>query len=946
MVIPVSKKKRDLSSQTDSEDTSPENKNGENLYNLINPLILDKLKTSGIVKLYPPQELALVPALHKKNIVVCVPTASGKTLIAEITMVQRILEFKSLQKPKKALYLCPLKALASEKYQEFRKKWASLGISVGYSIGDVDMYDYRAFQNDIIVMTNEKADSLLRSKPEHIKDIGVLVSDEIHLINDNDRGVTLEILLTRILSINKNIQIIGLSATISNANELATWLKAELIKSDWRPVDLKEGCYVDKEIVYKNNERKSVKYSSKEPVFNLVSDVLDDGGQCLIFLNTRKNAESQAEKLSMMLQNRYSQEELDKFNKVAKIFEEISNPADLTKDSKFLIQTLKHGVGFHHAGLTQEQRTFIENNFRKGIIKALTATPTLAAGVNTPARRVIIKTLYRYDKDGGGMVKIPIIEYKQMSGRAGRPGYDPYGDSIIIASNPKQAEELVSYYLFGEPEIIISKLNNPDMLQIHILGLISSKGGISDDSIVQFLNSTFLCHQIRFGTNEIQGITEDNLDMDREMFHESLTRSRARAGRKSARGADPLGLPEFDEGFKSAAEIMDDPDYVELTKKGYKKSHSVKQDELRLKQPILSEEEINRRIQKILKESLEFLRIFKFIERKTIPSVSPVSYHYTTTELGLITSQLYLKPMSAESLFRRLKLLQKIQTEGPATLIVNELSLLHAISLTKEIQGIPFRKPEFDMITSLYRKFKNNIEMFTFQYDTEENQRVFDDMDCLKQTFILREWINEVPEANITDTFAIGSGDLSRCVDTAEWMARGIIRFAKLLKDARLSELANNLNKRIKYGIKAELLPLISLKGIGRVRARLLYKNGIISPRKILEASDADLTKIPLISQNLVDSIKQQIRTGSNLKAGEFLKEEQEEDNKLEDLDIVDINLDEIATIPEDSEDKTDIKVAKNQTNTASSEVENTIKTEGNPEEQKPKKSSKQSKLF
>jgi len=444
-VISVSKKKTKVSKQTNSDILSDTYHKDSNLYDIINPLILDKLKTSGITKLYPPQETALIPALGGKNVVVCVPTASGKTLIAEIAMVQRILEYKSFQKPKKALYLCPLKALASEKYQEFRKRWASVGIRVGYSIGDVDTYDYRVFQNDIIVMTNEKADSLLRSKPEQIKDIGILVSDEIHLINDNDRGVTLEILLTRILNINKTIQIIGLSATISNASELAVWLKAELIKSDWRPVQLKEGYYNDKEIIYSNNEIKPIKYTSKEPVFNLVSDVLDDGGQCLVFLNTRKNAESQAEKLSTMLKTRFKQNELDELNDIADIFMQISNPADVTKETKFLIQLLKHGVAFHHAGLTQEQRTFIEDNFRKGRIKVLTATPTLAAGVNTPARRVIIKSLYRYDKDGGGMVKIPIIEYKQMSGRAGRPGYDPYGDSIIVGSNSKQSEDLATY---------------------------------------------------------------------------------------------------------------------------------------------------------------------------------------------------------------------------------------------------------------------------------------------------------------------------------------------------------------------------------------------------------------------------------------------------------------------------------------------------------------------
>jgi len=484
------------------------------------------------------------------------------------------------------------------------------------------------------------------------------------------------------------------------------------------------------------------------------------------------------------------------------------------------------------------------------------------------------------------------------------------------------------------------------MLQIHILGLIAGKGGIDDENIVDFLNSTFLCHQIRYGTNEIDTKTFSYSGINSDNFRGAVKKSAARIGRKSSRGTDPLGLPEFDDTFKSAADLMDESDDDEsededLSRYKQKKTTSIRHDELKLTQPVLSEEEIKRSIQKILKESLEFLRVFKFIQRTPISSLGQSSFHYSATELGTITSQLYLKPMSAESLFRRLKLLQKIQTDGPATLIVNEMSLLYAISLTHEIQGVPFRTAEFDLMTSLYRKFKNHIEMFTFQFDTEENQRVFDDMDCLKQTFILNEWINETPEATITETYNIGSGDLSRCVDTAEWMARGIIRFAKLLDDKRLIGLANNLNKRIKYGIKAELLPLISLKGIGRVRARLLYKRGIISLKKIIDTADAELTKIPLISQNLVDSIKQQIRTGANLKAGmtlddesvegneeskadeeeegEIVEEEDEEEARkeisdggsMEDLDTIDMSLDDVKSIPDIAEDTTEKKSKK-----------------------------------
>ena len=197
---------------------------------------------SGIADLYPPQEEAIkAGALEGKNLVLASPTASGKTLVAEFCALKHILE-----KNGKAVYLTPLRALASEKFDEF-KKYTALAkkdgrrIRVGISTGDFDTADAWLERFDIIITTNEKADSLLRHRAKWMDEISLVVADEVHLLNDADRGPTLEVVLARLMQVNPDIQILALSATINNVDEIAAWLKAQCVTTEWRPVPLKEG---------------------------------------------------------------------------------------------------------------------------------------------------------------------------------------------------------------------------------------------------------------------------------------------------------------------------------------------------------------------------------------------------------------------------------------------------------------------------------------------------------------------------------------------------------------------------------------------------------------------------------------------------------------------------------------------------------------------------------
>ncbi len=264
--------------------------------NLANPIKISYYN-SNITELYPPQSDAIKAGLlESKNVVAAIPTASGKTLLAEFAMLKSIMNDAH---PGKALYIVPLRALASEKYERFRsfetiKKSSGRGVSTGIATGDFDSRDDWLGQFDIIVATSEKADSLLRNGSRWMEEITVVVADEIHLIDSPDRGPTLEIVLAKLRQINPNMQIIALSATIGNADEIAKWLNASLVVSDWRPIVLKEGVFFGNAINFCDGSQREVRGKSRDQAISLVSDTLAEGGQCLIFESSRKNSEGMA----------------------------------------------------------------------------------------------------------------------------------------------------------------------------------------------------------------------------------------------------------------------------------------------------------------------------------------------------------------------------------------------------------------------------------------------------------------------------------------------------------------------------------------------------------------------------------------------------------------------------------------------------------------------------
>ncbi|MCK4937297.1 MAG: ATP-dependent DNA helicase [Methanosarcinales archaeon] len=692
---------------------------------------------SGITELYPPQKTAIEAGLLEgKNILAAVPTASGKTMLAELAML------KSVISGGKCLYIVPLRALASEKYERFRE-FQDLGVEAGISSGDLDSRDEWLGKKDIIVATSEKTDSLIRNGAPWIKNITVIVADEIHLVDSPDRGPTLEVTLARLMHTNPDAQIIGLSATVGNSKDMANWLNAQLVESDWRPVDLREGVFYNSAINFIKGQR-AVESKYKDELVNLVTDTLQEGGQCLVFESSRRNAEASARRLGQVLAKKLNDENRVEMDNLA---ERISSTGE-TETATRLSQCVRGGAAFHHAGLTSEQRKLIEAGFRDNLIKVLSSTPTLAAGLNMPARRVIIRGYKRYDPNYG-MVPIPVLEYKQMAGRAGRPQLDPYGESVLIARSFEELQVLQDQYILNDPEEIWSKLGSETALRTHILSAVSTRLVESRDELMDFLGLTFYAHQ--------------------------------------------------QETWKLAA---------------------------------------------IVDEVISFLD-----ENKMLLDTQGLY----PTELGELVSRLYIDPMSASIMVDGLGRLDAVKT--------SELTMLHLISSTPDMRSLFLRSGDYGWLNDIVSEHCDEF----VQPGGQESREYEWFLSDVKTALVLRDWISEQGEDEITSRFNIGPGDIRAQADTAQWLMHSMARIGTHL-DSEYTDFVRELVERISYGAARELLPIIKLRDIGRVRARKLYNAGYHDLDAIRNVGFDTLTKIlgPKIAANTLRQLGVHVEEGAD----------------------------------------------------------------------------------
>jgi helicase len=667
------------------------------------------LESAGIRELYPPQELAVkAGVMEGKNIILCTPTASGKTIAAELGMM------KAIERGKKAIYIVPLRALAYEKLEEFRK-YEKLGYKVRLEVGDLDAGKYRHKpQFDILVATAEKCDSILRSRPEWFHGTGVVVFDEIHLIA-SDRGPVYEILCSKFRNIYPDVQVLGLSATIGNAGELAEWLGAELVMSEWRPVELTE----------------EVSVKSDDGLADVVKKSLKEG-QVMVFVNSRKSAEAVAEKLASELKVPANPEA----GKIADEIEDAINPP--TRQCLRLGLCVRGGTAFHHAGLVNAQRALVEDGFKAGTIKVIAATPTLAAGVNLPSRTVVLRDVRRYTDEG--LAYIDVLEYKQMVGRAGRPRYDDRGIAITLAKDEGEADYIVEHYIGGRPEDIYSQLGVHPVLRFHVLASVASGFTRTNEALVEFIRSTFFGHQ--YG--------------------------------------------------------------------------------------------VRKELEDLLSKVCDELQTWGFIRKE--------GRFLLPTEIGGRVSELYIDPLTAHNYITMFAEAEKRER-------FDSIGLLEVLCDAAEMPPLKVKGKEEGALWQEAYGMEDKLlrDLGGFGLD-------FEFLNRFKTAKLFEDWIGEKTEEDILEDYNVAPGQLNMKLSNLEWLCYAAAELSRILKLKKAHPRLKTLESRVKYGVREELVPLVSVRGIGRVRARRLYAQGI---KTVLQLKATPLDALSkLVGKKTAEKIK------------------------------------------------------------------------------------------
>ena len=702
-------------------------------------LIRSLLEFLNIKELYPPQKKAMELIEKEHSILMAVPTAAGKTLVAYTALLQTV------KRKKKGIYLVPLRALAWEKVTELRNICKNLlaDAKIGVSVGDFDKAKGLS-KYDIIIATSERADSLIRNNPSWLPEVGCLISDEIHLLNDSGRGPTLEITLSKFRDLNPSIQIVGLSATVSNSDEIAKWLDAKLVKSNFRPVPLRKGISIEKKIEWRDG---AITKIDIDGVNGIAIDNLPE--QCLVFVGTRKGAEAQARKLGSVISKKLS---TDTKRKLMEYSENIKSNADeATSVDSNLSKLISKGVAYHHAGLTNRQRLLIESAFREKTLKVLCATPTLAAGVNLPAKRVIIRDLTRWETTFQSNQPLPVLEVQQMLGRAGRPGFDVDGEGILIAKNHDQIDYFTENYFEGETEPVLSRLGSEPALRTHLLSLITSGTINNKKGLHKFLEKTL------FGA---QG---------------ELWRTQHR--------------------LNKVLDFLDREELIEIT---------------------------GRQKEEFIPANLE-------LEESLKP-----------TAFGRKVSQLYIDPLSGVIIRNALK--SKVDA--------NPLGLLHAVARTPDIYSLYVRKNEMENYLTHLMQMESDLMLPPPVEHIELEFYLWD----LKTALLLMDWIEETPEEHLLKRYSTTPGDIRSKVETAVWILYAMSELSELISPEN-TKMITELHIRVNNGVKKELLPLLELEAIGRVRARALFNSGFTTQESIRHANSSDLSKISGIGSKLANKL-------------------------------------------------------------------------------------------
>jgi len=490
---------------------------------------------------------------------------------------------------------------------------------------------------------------------------------------------------------------------------------------------------------------KTVPQETDSDIINLALDTIKKEKQALVFVNTKRSAEKEAEHISK--KTGLGNEELKKLSE--NILKVLSRP---TKQCERLAACVKKGIAFHHAGLAAKQREIIEDAFKNKVIKIICSTPTLAMGVDLPAFRTVLRDLRRYGAHG--LSWIPVLEYLQQSGRAGRPNFDKFGESIAVAKTMPEKEKIYNTYILGEPEEIYSKLAVEPVLRTYLLSLISSGFVSSKGQIVDFFSKTFWAFQFK--------------DMCKlEMIIDKM-----------------LNLLE---GWR----------FIKINKDDFVSANEIGDEKIK------------------------------------------------ATLLGRRVAELYIDPLTASFFIKCLKRARSVK-EFPLTQMV-----CHTLEMRPLLRT---RVREYEKIESFLAKYENEMidkepNMFEPEYETYLNS--------VKTALFMFDWIDEKDEGFLLEEYNIRPGEIRAKLGIADWLLYCTEELCRLLSFHAVIKDVKKLRFRLKYGVKEELIPLLKLKEIGRIRARKLFRNKI---KTIADIKKADLTKLSqIIGKATALKVKEQV---------------------------------------------------------------------------------------
>ena len=499
--------------------------------------------------------------------------------------------------------------------------------------------------------------------------------------------------------------------------------------------------------------------SYQDATLNIALDTIRKSKQALVFCNTKRGAESQAEKIAQKtkIEDRIRAEELTLL--AQEILDALQSP---TKQCKRLAACIAKGIAFHHSGLASKQRELVETKFRDGTLSIICATPTLAMGMDLPAYRSVIRDLKRFSSGTSwGMADIPVLEYEQMAGRAGRPGKESIGEAICIAQTESEKERIVEHYINGDPEDIYSKLAVEPVLRTYVLSLIASEYIHDTVSLYRFFDDTFYAWQY-----------ED----------------------------------------KTALHAILDKMVVLLATWGFVDAPSAARDDF----------------------------------------VSASDLHGGTlraTGLGARVAQLYIDPYTAHLL------LEALEHGIEEKLLLHDFPLLHLLSTTLEMRPLlGVKQAEIDIVDAKLLEEENKLFVKSPSIYSHEYPEF---LQTIKTAVFLQAWIEETGEDVLLEEYNVTPGELQGKRDIADWLLYSLVELAKLKKWHGMIVEFEKMRVRLEYGAKEDLLPLLRLKGIGKIRARKLIHNGI---RTLDAVRSAELSTLrQLIGEAVAISIKEQL---------------------------------------------------------------------------------------